>query len=247
FALICCAGLLVGLLRRRIDWRIAVLLLLTLVLNLAVVIYINLTFGQPQGRYMFPSLAAAAVLCALGLESLPYSGKIAWVAGVGFMLLMNIYLLKSLVYPAYWPAPVSDVSTATAILRFSSTTDVAAGSDSAHFIITGANPRFDISTDTQTDQLYFFAFSIIGPQQVGPATGAVEFKFDRGPGTGLTLPFRWTGNGTSGSVYVPVFKSASWQGRVTSVSIKPFASPAEKYKGSILALSNPRLVGSVSQ
>jgi hypothetical protein len=42
-----------------------------IVLSIALLVHLNLTFSQPQGRLLFPALPAVAVLAALGLEALP--------------------------------------------------------------------------------------------------------------------------------------------------------------------------------
>jgi len=94
-------------------WRVSrggperrlVLLLATLpMLNVLVVVYINLTFTQPQGRYLFPALPALAVLGALGFEGLPRwserAGRVLWCA----LLALNVGILALIVVPAYWLA-----------------------------------------------------------------------------------------------------------------------------------------------
>src|SRR5262249_48834636 len=56
--------------RRQISWRLTLILTSVVFLNLLIVIDINLTFSQPQGRYMFPSIGAIVVLAAIGFENL---------------------------------------------------------------------------------------------------------------------------------------------------------------------------------
>jgi len=77
-------------------------------LAVALLVRLNLTYTQPQGRLLFPALAAVMVLAAMGLEALPF-----WNARVaaGALLLfaaMNVLVLVKLVMPVYWaphPAP----------------------------------------------------------------------------------------------------------------------------------------------
>jgi hypothetical protein len=68
--LLALVGYAVCLARRQISWRLTLILISVVILNILVVIDINLMFDQPQGRYMFPSLAAIAVLAAMGFENL---------------------------------------------------------------------------------------------------------------------------------------------------------------------------------
>lgn len=92
-----------GIRRRRIDFRLSAILSSVIVLNLMVVIYINLTFPQPQGRYMFPALPAIALLLGLGLDSARSWSKLRTVLTVGGLALSNLIILVALVIPAYWP------------------------------------------------------------------------------------------------------------------------------------------------
>src|SRR4030095_11835510 len=64
-------GLAWRLARRRVCFRPIVILFTAPVLALAMPVQLNLTFSQPQGRYLFPALTAAAVLAAIGLEGIP--------------------------------------------------------------------------------------------------------------------------------------------------------------------------------
>ncbi len=86
-----------------------VMLLLTVLGVLAVVVRINLSFTQPQGRYMFPALPAMSLLCALGLQSLP--GPFALVARpavLGTALAgLHLYALFGVVTPAYLSGPLA--------------------------------------------------------------------------------------------------------------------------------------------
>lgn len=102
------AGLVVRVLRRAAAPSAPVLLALLLfpLLNFLIVVYINLTFTQPQGRYLFPSLPAIAVLTALGLEGVPFWSSRLSAVLVALLALANVCVLTGTVIPAYWPAPV---------------------------------------------------------------------------------------------------------------------------------------------
>src|SRR5262249_12613706 len=87
------AGVVIGLIRRKVDARLAAVLVLIPVLNLIVVAYINLTFDQPQGRYMFPALPALALIVGIGLENLPYwRGNMSRGLAIALAVL-NLYVL----------------------------------------------------------------------------------------------------------------------------------------------------------
>ena len=90
---------------RKVDVRLTIVLVTTILLNTAVVVKANMTFTQPQGRYLFPALSAICVLCALGLRALPgWRPSAAYVAVAG-LFVINVYILRNVVFPAYWDVP----------------------------------------------------------------------------------------------------------------------------------------------
>ena len=91
-------------LRRRVDGRLALTLLSMPVLSLMVVIYINLSFSQPQGRYLLPALPAMAVIGALGLEQVRGWSRPVTLLVVGLLAALNGYVLVTTVIPEYWAA-----------------------------------------------------------------------------------------------------------------------------------------------
>ncbi len=95
-------GLVWGCARRTIDWRLTLILLTMPFLNLLIVIYINLSFNQPQGRYLFPALPAIALLAALGLEALPGWRGFARLGLLAGLLGLNVFVLSAWLIPAYW-------------------------------------------------------------------------------------------------------------------------------------------------
>lgn len=104
-AVVAVLGLLRGSLGRRLDARLLSVVAAMPLLSLGIVVKINLTFFQPQGRYMFPAVAAIALLEALGLEQLPGWSNRAAVILSGALCALNIYILTVLVIPGYWLAP----------------------------------------------------------------------------------------------------------------------------------------------
>ncbi len=104
-ALAAAAGLLRGLVAGGIDRRLVAVVSSIPLLSLAVVVKINLTFFQPQGRYLLPASAAIALLAALGVERLPgWRANATWALAAALCAL-NVYILTRLVVPGYWFAP----------------------------------------------------------------------------------------------------------------------------------------------
>jgi 4-amino-4-deoxy-L-arabinose transferase-like glycosyltransferase len=104
-------GLVNGLIRRSLDWKLLLALVATIAVNIALAIQLNLTYSQPQGRYLFPSLPCAVVLLALGIRNLlelPAFGYIGLALGVA---VLNLTVLATVVIPNYW----SSANEATAI------------------------------------------------------------------------------------------------------------------------------------
>ncbi len=98
-------GLVWSWMQHKLEWRLALMLMSMPVLNLLVVIYINLSFTQPQGRYMFPALPAIGLLVALGLEGLPGWRPSAQLGLLAGMLAFNVFVLTAWLIPAYWGHP----------------------------------------------------------------------------------------------------------------------------------------------
>jgi 4-amino-4-deoxy-L-arabinose transferase-like glycosyltransferase len=95
-------GLAWRLVRRRVGLRPILILFTAPVLVLAMTVQLNLTFSQPQGRYLFPALSAVAVLAAIGLEGIPlWRPSWTYVFTVLFAV-CNVAILCALVVPTYW-------------------------------------------------------------------------------------------------------------------------------------------------
>ncbi len=101
-SILAAAGYVWRTLQHKIDGRLTLILLTFPILSLAIAVYINLTFSQPQGRYLFPALAAIALLAALGLEGLPFWGKRLTNYLTGSLFLLNLYIVGTVIIPAYW-------------------------------------------------------------------------------------------------------------------------------------------------
>jgi Dolichyl-phosphate-mannose-protein mannosyltransferase len=80
-------------------------------LSIALLVQLNLTFSQPQGRLLFPALPAVAVLTALGLEALPFWNLRLTCATVLAAAALNVFVLAMVIVPAYWvPNPHENVA-----------------------------------------------------------------------------------------------------------------------------------------
>ena len=90
-----------GIWQRRIDFRLSAILSGVIVLNLMAVVYLNLTYAQPQGRYMLPALPAIALLLGLGLESRRSWSEFRTILTLGGLAATNPIMLVYLVIPAY--------------------------------------------------------------------------------------------------------------------------------------------------
>jgi hypothetical protein len=65
-------------------------------------VQLNLTFSQPQGRYLFPALSAVAVLAAIGLEGIPL-WRPSWTYVITVLFAVcNVAILCALIIPTYW-------------------------------------------------------------------------------------------------------------------------------------------------
>jgi hypothetical protein len=92
-----------GIRQRRIDFRLSAIVSTVIMLNLLAVIHLNLTFHQPQGRYMLPTLPAIALLLGLGLESRRSWSEFRTMLTLGGLAVSNLIILVVWVIPAFWP------------------------------------------------------------------------------------------------------------------------------------------------
>jgi len=90
------------------EWQAVLLLLAAVALNFAGFIRFNLTIYQPQGRFLFPTLAPLFVLMLMGAwRFVPHRWQYH-AAGliVGAMLLVNLYALTQVLVPGYYHRPL---------------------------------------------------------------------------------------------------------------------------------------------
>jgi 4-amino-4-deoxy-L-arabinose transferase-like glycosyltransferase len=101
-AAVATAGLCWGLVRHKLNARLIGILVVLPVLAVASLIQFNLTFTQPQGRYLFAALPAIMLLAAAGLESLPHWNRRLTCALVMLLGVINIYALMGVEFRNYW-------------------------------------------------------------------------------------------------------------------------------------------------
>jgi len=90
---------------RPADRRVLIVLSSIPPLALALVVHLNLTYSQPQGRYLFPALTSITLLIALGLEALPrWSRRWTIVTAVG-LAVVNVWVLDSTLLASYASPP----------------------------------------------------------------------------------------------------------------------------------------------
>jgi hypothetical protein len=234
-------GLVCGIIRKRIDIRMGVVLGLMPVLALLVVVEINLMFDQPQGRYMFTALPALALLIAIGLENLPRfpTHLSPWlIAGLGFL---NLYILLRVVLPAYWPPPR---------MSFPGGVKFLTATQSGSAPNNGSDPpagRLEsiVKTDVPADQYNYFTFTLKGTPDRGLVNGALYLEFCPGASEQHKIQFGWVCDGGVHPVIVPLWSYPEWGGRLTQVRIAPVDS-AGKDSGLSVDIGSIVMVSSIT-
>jgi 4-amino-4-deoxy-L-arabinose transferase-like glycosyltransferase len=241
------AGYAFGLVRREISWRLTLILSSIVLLNFSVVIDFNLMFSQPQGRYMFPSLAAISALTALGLENLPYWSRTIWRSCVAALVLINVYILVTIVLPAYWPPVQMAVSTAVTDLTPTSLGELSRANEGNDLRVMGDDPQIVVDADFSTSPYNFLVFKIQAKPAHGSAAGAVLLRtYNHNSAFQTRIPFRWRSDGTEAKVIIPLYCHPEWRGHLRELRIKFFDPTDLSYIGSLLQVSKIELVGSFS-
>jgi len=234
-------GLVFGIIRKRIDIRMAVIIALIPVLALLVVVEINLMFDQPQGRYLFTALPALALLIALGLENLPRlpAHLSPWlIAGLGFL---NLYILLRVVLPAYWPPPKMSFPGGVKFLTATqSASDPSFGADALA-------PKLEsiVKTDVPADQYNYFTFTLKGTPDRGLVNGALYLEFCPGASEQHKIQFNWVCDGDVHPVIVPLWNYPEWGGRLMQVRIAPIET-AGMYSGLSVDIGSIVMVSSIT-
>jgi 4-amino-4-deoxy-L-arabinose transferase-like glycosyltransferase len=232
-------GLLWAWLTRRLDGRLVVTLASIVLLNLVVVIHINRTFNQPQGRYLFPCLPALAVLAALGLESLPVWSRyrkafaILLVAG---MAALNAWILVRIVAPAYYPAVAPTVSYSTAVLGPARLYGLSPAPDGT-VRITNGDPQFVIDSQLCASAYGFLQLEVEGTAVEPDELGSVFFSVDGQPATeAQRVDFAWRADGRKHIIKLALLKHPLWKNTITAVRIDPINAGVERNMSTIVRL-----------
>jgi len=245
--LVAAAGYAVGLIRRQISWRLTVTLASIVALNIFVVVDINLMFDQPQGRYMFPALAAIAVLGALGLEGVLSRPSFIRRLPIVALLLLNLYVLFAVVLPAYWPEPQMATTPAVAALTPGSFSGLSRAKDGDDLTVTGDNPQIVMNTDLPAESYNFLTFNIRGaPDHVGPTGFAYLKMCGCDPAPDWRIPFKWKCDGTERKIIIPLYSYPEWQGRLAELRLILADPPDSSLMGTRVQISGAELVSFIS-
>jgi hypothetical protein len=229
--LIAAAGVVRGWYLRAIDPRVLRMLAVLIVSALAVVVYINLMFTQPQGRYMFPALPAIALLAGLGLTHLPapLASRLSVAAPI-VLLLFNLWCLAGVIKPAYWPPLARTIAPGVRIehphvvhdLAFNPRPAAAAGSNLL-FEVSGKDPYVMLPVDLDAASYDTIEIELTGAVPgVTDARGAVMFATEAGGHEEWArMEFSWHADGTRHVVRVPLSQHALWRGPIRLLRIDP--------------------------
>lgn len=100
--LLAIAGLCRSVSTRRVGKSLVFALAMLPILAVASTAQLNLTFEQPQGRYLFPALSAVLILMAIGLEGLPKWRTLATYFTIALFAAINVYALLGVELRVYW-------------------------------------------------------------------------------------------------------------------------------------------------
>jgi hypothetical protein len=237
-------GVLAGLRRRTIDWRLASALALCGLGALAVVVRINLQFTQPQGRYLLPGLPAFAVLMALGLRSLtPALTRAASPLAVGLLLAAaNLYALIGVVWPAFYPPPLRTLASGVRVMVPTLLIDLAMLDGAGHYAVTGAAPRWSTPIDAQAAAFDAFEVDVQARGAAVPRRACVRAAWswpalDPQP---LVNCVGWRADGTRQHLRLPLHGTPGWTGHVSHIQFVPFGGePVDP--GLEVWITDPRL------
>ena len=229
------AGFVLAVKRRRVSVPIVLLLVATCGVALAATVGINLGYTQPQGRYMFPALAALGTMFGIGLSALPGWRPVATRVLLVTLAVANGISLWKVVVPHYWPPATPPLSEAR--LRL----DLSPRSDASHVVAFGTNER------APAGRYCFVQFDLAGISSVDAVTGEVEVQLVRASET-VTIkhPFQWRPDGTCHRITVPLCFSSQWDGDLAALRVAPAISGADQFDAT-LRLGATELVGNLGR
>jgi 4-amino-4-deoxy-L-arabinose transferase-like glycosyltransferase len=237
-------GAMLAVWRRRLDWRLAAVLAVTMIAALAIVVRINLQFTQAQGRYLLPGLPAFAVLIALGWRALPPALlRLTSPAAVGGALLAgNLYALVVIVWPAYYPAPIRTLDSGVRVMVPSFLSDLTVLDGDSHWLVTGPTPQW--MTRIETTAAPFAAFEVELTATSTPAAQRACIYYaspDRGMHLNPPVCADWPADGAPHVVRLPLRGQTGWTGEISHIRLNPFLAETGT-SGVEVWTRNPRLV-----
>ncbi|HEY8550540.1 MAG TPA: glycosyltransferase family 39 protein, partial [Vicinamibacterales bacterium] len=221
------AGLVAGLRRRSIDRRLAATLVLTGLATLAVVVHINRSFTQPQGRYLFPALPAIALLAALGLEQIRIRQATLFTPVRLALLLgaLNLFALLGIVWPAYYPALDRELPGGDRQIFPAQAHDLALTPERS-LVATGKDTWLLAPVDLPAEQYRRVLLEIRGRATPAAQRGCLRFAtLERELNDNPRTCFDWQADGTPRRIEVPLGAHAEWRGTITHILLRPFVSP----------------------
>ena len=228
FGLIALVGLARGLWRRTIDWRLAGVLAVTFAAVLAVVVHINLSFTQPQGRYMFPALPAIALLMALGITHLPaFLASRAHITVPAGLAAFNVYALCFVLIPAFYPPLARDVAPGIRVLYPSELSGMRLATAAPTFRIDDLDAGWTVPVDVNADSFDTLELELASKLPGAPVVrGAVTFGADAASledaaGADRRITFEWRADGGHQLVRIPLAQHRAWQRHIGVLRIEP--------------------------
>jgi len=203
----------------------------------AVVVHINLSFTQPQGRYLFPALPAMAILGAVGLQSLPRA--LCWIGrpvALGLLLGgLNLYALLGIVLPAYHPPLTRDLGSGLRQVYPALVSDLAFSPPSGDFVVTGAAPWILAPADVRAGNFDTLILRMRATLSTIERTGCVVLvTVPASPATTSPLCFAWRADGTPQVMRLDLAAYRPWAGHVTHIRVDPLQSRGEDLRGARL-------------
>ena len=245
-------GTLLLVVRRKTSVRIVFTALSIIALNLAVVVVINLTFTQPQGRYMFAALPAIALIVGLGIEALLIQRSFVVPVIVVGLVVINAGILLMIVWPAYWPAPLKEVSQAVVELQPTSENNFQQ-EQNGQLRVVGVDAQISYKQKQAMSgtQIPFLYIEVTGKANVADqhVTGAVYFALEDGRfSENQRIPFSWIANEKTSKIVVPLFTHPLWSSQITGLRLDPFdAGHQDDYVDATLYIQRVTLFGNLGQ
>jgi 4-amino-4-deoxy-L-arabinose transferase-like glycosyltransferase len=241
-------GLLVQVATRVRSPRLPLVFSAIVILNLVVVVHINRSLPQPQGRYMFVALPALALLVTMGLDVLPRRAHAAAAAALAICLAtLNASILSRYVIPAYYPPVTSTLTDSRVALSSGVLVDLMSQPDGTARV-SGADPQIEFRTSFKAENVGFLAFDVSGTCNDENVDGTVYFAVDGQPASeAQQVPFTWRADGRTQLIRIPLLTHPLWKGTITALRIDPINASPERHQGDLVRVDNIRAGGNLSR